>query len=194
MKRRSFLLGLAAVSIGLPSVSLAAVRSCCPLCGGALLGLSPDVYESIPDLEDRNRDVSDMGASHVCTKCFLVFFEGAEEWSQTANEVGRFFVPMDKPILNFPLPHARDIRSKLVYSQKFRGLNADKGLAESVGLWVTDSEAYFAEIRHYAAKHSIGWEMALEYYAAPSQPKQTWIQATVHGFHSSRFEKGCPAA
>lgn len=135
-----------------------------------------------------------MGASHVCTQCFVVYFEEAEEWSQTANEAARFLVPLAEPILNFPLPRARDIRSKLVYSQKFRGSNAEKGQSDSVGVWVKDSEAYFADIRHYAARHSIGWQMALEYYTAPSQPKQTWIQATVHHFHSSRFEKGCPAA
>jgi len=181
MNRRSLLMALAATPVACPAVLRAEARTCCPICGGAVHQLSLLDYKSIPELEARNSDAWNVGASHICSRCLMVYSEMSDVWSQSSGRLDAFHVPLSPPIIAFPRPPDTP-NGQGVYQQEFQGLNA-KGQIDSVSFWVNDNETYFAQIRRYAAERSAGWRMFLEYYTAPSEPGQTWIKAGARSFH-----------
>ena len=157
MKRRTFLIGLAAV----PLVAFAESDDRrCPICDGRLVRagiMKDDVSSPSRNLQLWNRSYhGDFWPSYsedspICSQCLTAFREYDETWARSTEVLKSFWVPLSPAIAAFPFPSKASVTSRVVFSQEFKGIHADGGLSESVSFWCRCSPKRLKTMETYAA-------------------------------------------
>jgi hypothetical protein len=137
----------------------------CPLCGGKLVNVGnvpDDPAKPSLNLAVWNRSSCDNllhgNDSVICTQCRHAYSTLMQRWERSSEMPDSFQRPLGEAICRFPLPPAKDIRSRVVYTQTWTPTQ----MTESVGFWCVHSPDLISAFRSYARQHDLslrtqGW-------------------------------------
>lgn len=90
--------------------------------------------------------------SAICTRCWHANSGVSKQWERASESIASFQRPLSVAICGVPVPIAKNIRSRVVFTQSYR----QKALIEGVSFWCAENERDMATLRRYCTTNRLG--------------------------------------